>query len=84
MLILIIPLFISPVIVGQIWALILQQPFGPTNYLVGQLFGYDSDQLADRAPWNFIAHHHRRRLAMDAVHVRHPARRPDGHSPAHL
>ena len=33
--ILIIPLFISPVIVGQAWALLLQRPFGPTNYLLG-------------------------------------------------
>ena len=30
--ILIMPLFISPVIVGQAWALLLQRPFGPTNY----------------------------------------------------
>ena len=37
--ILIIPLFISPVIVGQAWALFLQRPFGPTNYLLGQLLG---------------------------------------------
>ena len=35
--ILIIPLFISPVIVGQAWALLLQRPFGPTNYLLGLL-----------------------------------------------
>src|SRR5205085_11792674 len=35
--ILIVPLFISPVIVGQAWALLLQKPFGPTNYLLGLL-----------------------------------------------
>jgi multiple sugar transport system permease protein len=29
--IIIVPLFISPVIVGQAWALLLQRPFGPTN-----------------------------------------------------
>jgi multiple sugar transport system permease protein len=39
--ILIIPLFISPVIVGQMWSLILQRPFGPTNYLLSQLLGYE-------------------------------------------
>ncbi len=39
--ILIIPLFISPVIVGQAWALILQRPFGPTNYLLSQLLGQE-------------------------------------------
>ena len=32
--ILIVPLFISPVIVGQAWTLLLQRPFGPTNYLL--------------------------------------------------
>ena len=39
--ILIIPLFISPVIVGQMWSLILQRPFGPTNYLLSQLVGHE-------------------------------------------
>ena len=74
--ILIVPLFISPVIVGQFWALLLQRPFGPTNYLLGLLLGRRvDDQLADATPWNFIALDHRRCLAVDAVHVRHPARR---------
>lgn len=36
---LIVPLFISPVIVGQAWTLLLQRPFGPTNYVLSQLFG---------------------------------------------
>jgi multiple sugar transport system permease protein len=39
--IIIIPLFISPVIVGQMWSLILQRPFGPTNYLLSQIAGHD-------------------------------------------
>src|SRR5215468_2168764 len=39
MLILIVPLFVSPVVVGQLWSLLLQKPFGPFDYLVGQLFG---------------------------------------------
>ena len=53
--ILIIPLFISPVIVGQAWALLLQRPFGPTNYLLGQLLGRDGhDQLADREPVDLL------------------------------
>lgn len=39
--ILIMPLFISPVIVGQMWSLILQRPFGPTNYLLSQLLGQE-------------------------------------------
>ena len=56
MAVIIIPLFISPVIVGQAWALLLQRPFGPTNYLLGLLVGHDVaiDWLI-RAPWNFFA-----------------------------
>ena len=83
--ILIIPLFISPVIVGQAWALLLQRPFGPTNFMLSQLLGQDvTISWLTTTPWNFIAHHHRRRLAVDAVHVRHPARRPQRHPAAYL
>lgn len=52
----IIPLFISPVIVGQAWALLLQRPFGPTNYVLSQILGYDvTISWLTQAPWNFIA-----------------------------
>jgi multiple sugar transport system permease protein len=52
----IIPLFISPVIVGQAWALLLQRPFGPTNYVLSQLLGFDvTISWLTQAPWNFIA-----------------------------
>jgi multiple sugar transport system permease protein len=52
----IIPLFISPVIVGQAWALLLQRPFGPTNYVLSQLLGYEvTIGWLTQAPWNFIA-----------------------------
>jgi multiple sugar transport system permease protein len=52
----IIPLFISPVIVGQAWALLLQRPFGPTNYILGQLLGTDvTISWLTQAPWNFLA-----------------------------
>ncbi|HKQ94067.1 MAG TPA: sugar ABC transporter permease [Aestuariivirgaceae bacterium] len=54
--ILIIPLFICPVVVGQAWALLLQQPFGPTNWLLSQLLGYDVRiGWLTQAPWNYIA-----------------------------
>jgi multiple sugar transport system permease protein len=54
--ILIIPLFISPVIVGQAWALLLQRPFGPTNYVLSQLLGFDvAIGWLTQAPWNYIA-----------------------------
>ena len=54
--ILIVPLFISPVIVGQFWSLLLQQPFGPTNYLLGLLLGRPVEiSWLTQTPWNFIA-----------------------------
>jgi multiple sugar transport system permease protein len=54
--ILIVPLFISPVIVGQVWVLMLHSPFGPTNYLIGQLLGHDvTIKWLTVFPWNFIA-----------------------------
>jgi multiple sugar transport system permease protein len=53
---LIVPLFISPVIVGQFWSLILQPPFGPTNYLLGLLLGRPVEiSWLTQTPWNFIA-----------------------------
>jgi multiple sugar transport system permease protein len=56
MTILIVPLFMSPVIVGQFWALMLQQPFGPTNYVLSQLLGYEVRiGWLTEAPWNFFA-----------------------------
>ena len=56
MTILIIPLFISPVIVGQFWALLLQRPFGPTNFLLGKLVGHEvTISWLTEKPWNFIA-----------------------------
>jgi multiple sugar transport system permease protein len=36
----VVPLFISPIVVGTFFALILQRPFGPTNYLLGKLLGH--------------------------------------------
>ena len=54
--ILIIPLFISPVIVGQAWALLLQRPFGPTNYLLGQLLRPEvTIGWLTESPWIYIA-----------------------------
>ena len=52
----IVPLFISPVIVGQAWALLLQRPFGPTNYILSQMLGFDvTISWLTQKPWNFIA-----------------------------
>ena len=56
MTVLIVPLFISPVIVGQSWALLLQRPFGPTDYLLGKLVGHPvTISWLTETPWNFIA-----------------------------
>ena len=53
--ILIVPLFISPVIVGQFWALLLQRPFGPTDYLLGVLLGHPvTIDWLSAFPWNFV------------------------------
>ncbi|MEQ1955860.1 sugar ABC transporter permease [Mesorhizobium sp. CN2-181] len=54
--ILIVPLFISPVIVGQAWTLLLQRPFGPTNYVLSQLLGYDvTIGWLTESPWLYIS-----------------------------
>jgi multiple sugar transport system permease protein len=54
--ILIIPLFISPVIVGQSWALFLQRPFGPADYFLSEILGHPvTISWLIEAPWNYIA-----------------------------
>lgn len=50
------PLFMSPVIVGQFWALLLTEPFGPTNYLLGQIVGEKvSIGWTSQTPWVYVA-----------------------------
>ncbi|MEZ5782664.1 MAG: sugar ABC transporter permease [Rhizobiaceae bacterium] len=54
--ILIVPLFISPVIVGQAWTLMLQRPFGPTNYVLSQILGQEvTISWLTQAPWLYIS-----------------------------
>jgi multiple sugar transport system permease protein len=54
--IIIVPLFISPVIVGQAWTLLLQRPFGPTNYLLGLLAGREvAIGWLTESPWLYIS-----------------------------
>jgi multiple sugar transport system permease protein len=53
---LIVPLFISPVIVGQFWALLLQRPFGPTDYVLTLIMGRPVEiNWLSQKPWNFLA-----------------------------
>ena len=54
--ILIVPLFISPVIVGQTFTLLLQRPFGPTNYILSQILGHDvTISWLTESPWLYIS-----------------------------
>jgi multiple sugar transport system permease protein len=54
--ILIMPLFMSPVIVGQFWSLLLQRPFGPTDYLLSRLLGHPvTISWLTESPWTFVA-----------------------------
>ena len=56
MVLFVVPLFISPVIVGTFFSLILTRPFGPTNYLLAKLAGHavNIDFTNDR-PWYYIS-----------------------------
>jgi multiple sugar transport system permease protein len=54
--ILLTPLFMSPVIVGQFWSLLLQRPFGPTDYLLGRLLGHPvTISWLTESPWKFVS-----------------------------
>jgi multiple sugar transport system permease protein len=54
--IIIVPLFISPVIVGQAWTLLLQRPFGPTNYMLGLLLGQEvTIGWLTETPWLYLS-----------------------------
>ena len=54
--ILIVPLFISPIIVGQAWALLLQRPFGPTDYILSQIVGHDvTISWLSQSPWIYFS-----------------------------
>ena len=53
---LIVPLFISPVIVGQVFSLLLQRPFGPTNYILSQLLGHEvTISWLTESPWLYFS-----------------------------
>ncbi len=56
MTIFLIPLFVSPVIVGQFWSLLLQRPFGPVDYLLSLLLQRPVEiSWLTESPWNYIA-----------------------------
>ncbi len=52
----IVPLFISPVIVGQLWSLLVQRPFGPLNFLLSEILGHQvTISWLTESPWNYFA-----------------------------
>jgi multiple sugar transport system permease protein len=54
--IIIVPLFISPVIVGQAWALLLQRPFGPTDYILSRIVGHEvTISWLTQSPWIYFS-----------------------------
>src|SRR5215472_3894423 len=54
--ILIVPLFISPVIVGQSWALFLERPFGPADYILGEILGHPVNvSWLTESPWYYVS-----------------------------
>ena len=72
----VIPLFISPVVVGGFFDLFVRRPYGVANQLTSWVWPGDvTIDFTTDTPWLYIVLFTRRRLAVDAVHVRDPARR---------
>jgi multiple sugar transport system permease protein len=56
MVLFVVPLFMSPVIIGSFFALILTRPYGPTNYLLGKLLGHAINiDFTNDHPWYYIS-----------------------------
>ena len=56
MVLFVIPLFISPVIVGGFFDLFLRRPFGPMNWLLGQVLGHEvAIDFTNDSPWTYIS-----------------------------
>lgn len=53
--ILVVPLFVAPVIVGQFWSLLLQRPFGPVDYILSVILRHPvTISWLTGFPWDFI------------------------------
>ena len=49
------PMFISGVVVGQIWRLFTARTFGPLNYYLGQITGTEvTAEWLTKTPWNMV------------------------------
>jgi multiple sugar transport system permease protein len=56
MVLFVIPLFMSPVIVGGFFDLFLRRPFGPMNWLLGKGLGHDvTIDFTNDSPWTYIS-----------------------------
>ncbi|HEY3184805.1 MAG TPA: sugar ABC transporter permease [Gaiellaceae bacterium] len=56
MVLFVIPLFMSPVIVGGFFDLFLRRPFGPMNWLLGKLLGHGvTIDFTNDSPWTYIS-----------------------------
>jgi multiple sugar transport system permease protein len=56
MVLFVIPLFMSPVIVGGFFDLFLRRPFGPMNWLLGELLGHAVNiDFTNDSPWTYIS-----------------------------
>jgi multiple sugar transport system permease protein len=56
MVLFVIPLFMSPVIVGGFFDLFLRRPFGPMNWLLGKLLGHPvTIDFTNDSPWTYIS-----------------------------
>jgi multiple sugar transport system permease protein len=54
--VIILPLFIAPVIVGQFWSLLVTEPYGPTNWLLTKLLGHAvHTNWTTATPGNYVA-----------------------------
>jgi multiple sugar transport system permease protein len=52
----VIPLFMSPIIVGGIFDLLLRRPFGPTNWLLSKLLRDPvTTQFTNDSPWTYVS-----------------------------
>jgi len=56
MVLFVVPLFMSPVVVGSFFSLILTRPYGPTNYLLEKLLGHTVNiDFTNDSPWYYVA-----------------------------
>lgn len=56
MVLFVVPLFMSPVVVGSFFSLILTRPYGPTNYLLSKVLGHVVNiDFTNDHPWYYVS-----------------------------